>query len=239
MTIPSVNWSSYAEIYDLMAKHNPAYQAIIAQFRQNIRTWNAPNGAQLYDLGAGTGNFSLELAKHFSQCHITHVDSDIAMNSLAQSKAREGGIVNIEFVEADLQTFDLAAESVAAISCVHALYALPDPQQVIHRMCRWLKPNGYLFVCDLGRVLQIGDWAKYLFAEVMREHGFLKAVALFYKGRAVAEHNKLIAAAQRSGRYWVHSHTDFVGAFERAGFSILSSSEIYRGYSDIVLCKKQ
>lgn len=238
MTIPNVDWNSYAEVYDLMAKHNPAYQAIIAQFKQNIKTWNVPNDARLYDLGAGTGNFSLELAKHFPQYHITHVDSDVAMNSLAQSKAREDGVVNIEFVETDLQTFDLAAESVTAISCIHALYALPDPQQVIHKMYRWLKPNGYLFVCDLGRVLQVGDWAKYLFTEVMREHGLLKAVALFYKGRAVAEHNKLIAAAQRSGCYWVHGHTDFVRAFERVGFRVLSSSKTYRGYSDIVLCQK-
>jgi hypothetical protein len=93
-------------------------------------------------------------------------------------------------------------------------------------------------VCYLGRVLQIGDWAKYLFTEVSREHGFLKAAALFYKGKAVAEHNKLIAAAQRTGRYLVHNHTDFVKEFERAGFSVQSSSETYRGYSDIVLCKK-
>jgi hypothetical protein len=105
-------------------------------------------------------------------------------------------------------------------------------------MYRWLKPNGYLFVCDLGRILQIGDWAKYLFTEVVREQGLIKAVALFYKGRTVAEHSKLIAAAQRSGHYWVHGHADFVGAFEQAGFSVQSSSEAYRGYSDIVLCKK-
>ncbi len=35
----NVNWHSYAEVYDLMADNNPAYQDLIAQFQQAIAAW--------------------------------------------------------------------------------------------------------------------------------------------------------------------------------------------------------
>ena len=35
----NVNWHSYAEVYDLMADNNPAYQDLIVQFKQAIASW--------------------------------------------------------------------------------------------------------------------------------------------------------------------------------------------------------
>src|SRR5262245_58428736 len=34
-----VNWSAYAEVYDLMAANNPAYQHLVAAMRTAISSW--------------------------------------------------------------------------------------------------------------------------------------------------------------------------------------------------------
>lgn len=87
-----VDWTAYAQRYDLMASHNPAYQAILAQLHTVSRTWPLSSGDVVVDLGAGTGNFSYLLAEQLRMCRVLHIDVDRGMNQAARQKTMVKGL---------------------------------------------------------------------------------------------------------------------------------------------------
>ena len=232
-----VDWKSYAQVYDLMASNNPAYLDIVANLEVEMESWELGPGARILDLASGTGNFSLPLARAFPQSLICSVDADPAMNGQTRRKAAAEGLININVFEGDLEVLDFEPGSISAIVCVHALYTLSDPFSLIRKARTWLKPGGYLFVCDLGRTLDLGDWSRYLFHQLRARHGLAKTLTTFFRGRAVARQNRRIARAQRNRAYWTHTHAEFRAPFEEAGFDISRSSSCYRGYSDLIVAR--
>ncbi len=234
----NVDWHSYAEVYDLMADNNPAYQDLIAQFKQAIAAWCVEPRSTLADLGAGTGNFSIELAQAFPSCRITHLDANAEMNRLAERKAGARNINNLHLVTLGVEAAPFQANSLAAITTVHALYAFPHPRKVIAQMFEWLQPGGYLFACDAGRMVKLSQWAVYLLNEFYRRHGAWRTVQFYYRARVVTQQNRRIAQAQRDGLYWTHTPAEFYEAIESAGFEIITAREVYRGNSDLVVARK-
>jgi ubiquinone/menaquinone biosynthesis C-methylase UbiE len=234
----AVDWHSYAEVYDLMADNNPAYQDLVAQFKHAIAEWCVEPRSTLADLGAGTGNFSIELAQAFPACHITHLDANAEMNRVAERKAKARRVQNLCFTTTDIATAPFRPNSLAAITTVHALYAFPHPRAVIAKMFEWLEPGGYLLACDAGRMVKVSKWAVYLLSEFCQRHGLWRTAQFYYRARVVTRQNRLIAKAQRDGRYWSHTHAEFRAAIESAGFEILTAREVYRGNSDLVVAYK-
>jgi len=230
----SVDWAAYAREYDSMAASNPAYRAIEAAFSETIARWRLGAGETLVEVGAGTGNFTIRAARRFPEARIIHVDASSAMNEVATKKAHSLGCENLILRTSSVEQLDFDEGSLAAIVCVHALYTFPNPHEVLRRLNRWLAPGGHLFLCDLGRPLDLGDWSRYLFREIVQREGVRAALNRFWRGRVVAKANRLIRAAQRSGRYWVHSHEELVHAVSNAGFRVERSRVCYRGYSDLV-----
>ena len=55
--------------------------------------------------------------------------------------------------------------------------------------------------------------------------------------REIAAQNKAIFRAQKAKLYWTHSDTEIAAAVEQAGFEIMSQKTVYRGYSDLLLCR--
>ena len=66
---------------------------------------NRFNGSQILDIGTGSGNIAITLAKHFPQGHVTSVDVSKEALDLAQENARIHGVSNITFVQADITQF--------------------------------------------------------------------------------------------------------------------------------------
>ena len=233
-----MKWSSYARVYDLMASNNPAYQDLVSQFVSQLSAWSfAPNDL-LVDLGAGTGNFSIELAAAFPHCTVLHIDSDPIMNQIARWKAEKRSIQNINIIQQDVSDYKFDPESVALFTCIHSLYTFNEPFSILNTMFYSLKPGGFAYICDIGRVLDIHDWATYLFKHIASERGFLYAVWLFIKGREVTKQNRQAVSLQKSGAFWTHTHAEFCDTLKSSSFDILKSYETYRGYSDIAICRK-
>lgn len=232
------NWYRYAVVYDLMTDNNPAYQELVHIFHAALDNHRFNANDLLVDIGAGTGNFSLDLAKRYKESRVLHVDSNIQMNVLAQEKAKKRALTNIDILTYDTTDISFVDNSISAIVCVHFLYVLRDPRLFIGKMYRWLKSGGIVFACDPGRTVNVNDWFQYLFKASYKKHGLLKTLALFYRGRAVAQQNRYISTAQKRGVYWLHSHEDFCQAFTSVGFDVISSQTAYRGISDIVICRK-
>jgi ubiquinone/menaquinone biosynthesis C-methylase UbiE len=235
MPAARVDWTSYSAVYDVMATANPAYHELLDIVTRTVTQWPLPHGAHLLDVGAGTGNFSLRLAKCLPHISVTHLDNDDGMIALAKTKASAINLCNIHFLRQAAGHVDFAPYSLDAAISIHALYALPDPTGFLCKLHGWLKPSAPVLFCDLGRHLRLGDWAWFLFQSMRRDIGVRGAVGQFVRGRQVAYHNRLIASKQRNREYWTHSPKDFRAAVESAGFHVHSQKVCYRGYSDLIV----
>lgn len=234
-----VDWTSYAQCYDFMCRHNPAYGDLLAMFESIVRTWSLTAGDRAFDLGGGTGNFSVRLAKAHPDCEVCQIDSDSEMNAVAAAKAQADGLRNWSAQNTDLSAWHVPIGSAAAVVAVHVLYVTNDPIGLIRRVSQALCPDGFGFFCDIGRVINCRDWTRYLFQSLKSQHGVVEACRIMWHGRHVAAVNRQIARSQRAGRFWRHSLDEFVRELASCGLDIVDSGTCYRGYSDFAVCRKR
>lgn len=226
------DWSAYAASYDLLAEYNPAYQQLLKEFEKALLEVDAPR--LIYDVGGGTGNYSQIAAKRYPDSSIYLVEPDLGMRLRAKDKL--SACDNIAYIDCPLQEFEASAKADLVI-CVHALYAMPDPQRRLIELRGLLRPGGLLFLVDIGRTLNVADWRSYLFSHLTKELGIAKAIQIFWKGREIAKQNKAIFQAQEEKLYWTHSESEISSAVESAGFEVITQKTVYRGYSDLLLCR--
>ncbi|WP_247716919.1 class I SAM-dependent methyltransferase [Gymnodinialimonas ceratoperidinii] len=226
------DWSAYATAYDLLSEHNPAYQELLQDFEAFLGTIETPR--LIYDIGGGTGNYTEVAARTCPDSEIHLVEPDIGMNAAARAKLAQ--FDNVEYEAFALE--DIGASGTAdLLICVHALYAMPDPEQRLRDMRRLLRPGGWLYLIDLGRDMDVADWRSYLFSSLKREHGLTGALRVFWQGREIAKQNKTILKAQQEGTYWTHTAEEIATAVTAAGFEIHRREAVYRDYSDLLVCR--
>lgn len=227
-----VDWSAYATAYDLMSENNPAYQALLRSFGEFLETMEPPR--LIYDIGGGTGNYTELAARMFPDSEIRFVEPDKGMLGLTRTKTAHYDNISYDgrrFDEIELPgTADL-------VICVHALYAMPQQAERLRDLRRLLRAGGWLYLVDIGRPMNVPDWSRYMFSEIRKEHGLSGALRIFWKGRQVAKQNRAILNAQKRGIYWMHSAAEFASAVADAGFEIQRQETVYRGYSDLLVCR--
>jgi ubiquinone/menaquinone biosynthesis C-methylase UbiE len=233
-----VDWTEYATAYDLFVTHNPPYRQLLQTVEAEFKSWSVPPGGCLMDLGAGTGNFSIPLAKAFPHATVLHVEPDRGMIALAEKKARSLGLRNISFIRSVAEDLCIEPESLSGAVSIHALYTMPQPQQRLSDVARWLAPGARAALCDLGRVMSVGDWSFYFAKHWIGTYGIAETMRIFKNNRPLAKANKHIRVEQLANRYWVHDHNEFVHAVECAGMQVRSHHKAYRDYSDFVACVK-
>ncbi|WP_298497879.1 class I SAM-dependent methyltransferase [uncultured Maritimibacter sp.] len=231
------DWNAYAASYDLLSLYNPAYQDLLSEFENILPQVGQP--AVIYDVGGGTGNYSRILARSFPDSTIHLLEPDDGMRAMARQKLSEhDNVVYIDRPFQDLGPLDAAGLPKADfVVCAHALYAMPDQHARLDELRDLLKPGGMMFLLDLGRLMDVSDWRSYLFSHLIKEVGLAKALHIFWQGRQIAKQNKAIFKAQQDNTYWTHSETEIAAAVEQAGFEILTQKTVYRGYSDLLLCR--
>lgn len=231
---PSVDWANYARVYDLILEYNQAYHGILEVFGSTVSKWPMSAGIQVLDVGAGTGNFGLDIAARYPDAKVVLLDRDPGMLEVAKQKATTRGYVNVEFVQTDVEHLAsaLSGRKFDAVVAVHSLYTLAQPQ-AIRAIRQVMTPGACGFFCDLGRVLQIGDWASWLFMTIRRRYGLAVALRIFWQGRDVAQENRRIRKLQLDGTYWTHTLESFVSTLSENGFEIVSSMTAFRDYSDL------
>lgn len=231
-----VSWERYAVHYDTMCKINPAYQQMIADFHNWITQQVGID--MIVELGGGTGNFTKIAAEELPAAQFIHIDRDVVMNRVATRKYRKSGLNNISILNSDIEDVSFADNSLDLAICVHTLYLLSDPQSILKKIHRWLKPGGYLYVVDVGRPINLTKWVLYVFCSSLSKRGIRRTVATFIEARQVMKQNKHIQQAQSDGIYWLHSMSEFKNALEASGFQVLENHDCYRTTSDYALCIK-
>lgn len=106
-------------------------------------------GQTVADIGAGTGYFSLPLAKAVGKDgKIFAVDVEPQMLALLQDKLSESGCSNIECQAAEATETKLPAESCDLVFLANIWHELDDPAAMFGEASRLLKSTGKLAILD-------------------------------------------------------------------------------------------
>ena len=106
-------------------------------------------GENAVDVGCGTGSTVIELARRVgADGHVLGLDISPLLLSRAQEKAREAGIDNVEFLEADAQTHDLSSRDSDLVFSRFGVMFFEDPVAAFKNL-RGAMPSGgrLVFAC--------------------------------------------------------------------------------------------
>jgi SAM-dependent methyltransferase len=133
----------YDAIYDSVVDYNGDVRFLETVFKR----FHSGKPHRLLDLGCGTGNHAIPLARRGHV--VTGVDRSSSMLSLARKKAAAANL-RIRFARGDMTTFELGATFDATVCMFGAfgyVLGLPDATRCLRRVRRHLSPDG-LFVYE-------------------------------------------------------------------------------------------
>jgi ubiquinone/menaquinone biosynthesis C-methylase UbiE len=106
----------------------------------------------ILDLGAGTAQIPIELARRAPHIHITAVDAAEEMLVLARANINAAELSNrIELVQDDAKQLPFADASFDVVISNSIVHHIPNPREVIAQAIRVTKSGGLLFHRDLAR----------------------------------------------------------------------------------------
>ncbi len=111
---------------------------------------------KILDVGAGSGNFSIPIAKQLSQGKVYCLDLSDVMLSHLDHRARKASLEDkIEIIKDDATKSGLESDSVNWAVSGNFMHEMAEPEKVVAEMHRVLKPGGSLFLVDFK------DWHGY------------------------------------------------------------------------------
>ena len=104
-------------------------------------------GHRVLDLGCGTGNPTLLLARAVGQSgEVIGLDLAAEMLSVARQRAKQEKISNITFHQSDITTLSYGNDEFDAVTSRFCLMFLPDIPKALAEIARVLRPHGFLAV---------------------------------------------------------------------------------------------
>lgn len=138
-------WDAQAARFDEEPDHGLRDPEIRARWREVLLSTLPPAPARIADLGCGTGSVTVLLATEGYEVH--GVDLSGAMLAAAEAKAAKAG-VPATLRQGDAAFPPLEAFSFDVVFARHVLWALPDPEAVVGRWIRLLRPGGRLVLVE-------------------------------------------------------------------------------------------
>ncbi len=161
------------------AAYDSWYETKLGKFVDEVETGCAfsllslEKGKSVLDIGCGTGNFSLKLAKRGYR--VVGVDVSEEMLAIAEKRAAADG-VDIEFILMDAHRLDFADESFDCVFSMAVFEFLEDPEKVLEEMFRAGKPGGTII---MGTINRESDWGKLYTSRAFREDTVFKHARFF------------------------------------------------------------
>ena len=128
-------------------------EAIWPQERVFLARHRLPVGAEILDVGCGTGEISVRLAIELPRATVLGVDLEEPHLALARARARPYAD-RVRFQVADAFELPFAAGSFDLVVCRHLLQAVPHPERVLAELVRVCRPGGALHLIpeDYGMI---------------------------------------------------------------------------------------
>ena len=99
-------------------------------------------------MGAGSGFYSVEVARRVSEGHLELLDLQPEMLKKAQQKLETKGLSNVGYTLADAGKLSLKADSFDVLFLVAVLGEIADQRAFLREAHRVLKPGGILSVSE-------------------------------------------------------------------------------------------
>src|SRR5262249_49827176 len=133
-------WVAEADRYDAMLQSFGA--AVLAAA-------SLSPGERVADVGCGNGAMTIDAARRVGpNGRALGIDISIPMLDLARRRAKEAGVGNVEFVEADAQVHPFGGGSLDAILSRFGVMFFDDPQAAFANFASALRPRGRIaLVC--------------------------------------------------------------------------------------------
>lgn len=117
------------------------------------------HGAQVLDVGCGTGLFAGRIAVQHPTVQVTGLDISEGMLTNARRNCESFGD-RVELVQGDAESLPFADNTFDVLTCVHSFHHYPRQGKVLSEMYRVLKPDGQLLIVDAWRD---GPWGYVIF----------------------------------------------------------------------------
>lgn len=111
-----------------------------------IRLLEVRTGSSVLDVGSGTGEFLIEVAR-MQKVRAVGVDSSEVMVKTASERAAAAG-VDVHFVVGDAQRLEFPDDSFDSVNCSLVLLHLVDPVKAVSEMARVLAPGGRVAISE-------------------------------------------------------------------------------------------
>ncbi len=152
-----------------------------------------PDGGRCLDVGCGTGDLALALARARPDVSVTGIDASARMLELAEGRRARAALPNVTFVAGDLARLGAPAASADAITAGYALRNTPSWRTSLGELARVARPGGLLFTLDFYRP-EPPIW-RFLFLRYLAAAGWVygwlwhrEPVAYGYIARSIAHH---------------------------------------------------
>jgi ubiquinone/menaquinone biosynthesis C-methylase UbiE len=128
-------------------------EAVWPQERAILRALSLNEHGRFLDVGCGTGEIVLRLAKEYPHASLVGIDLYEPHLALGRERCRAFW-PRVEFRVGDAFELDFPAGSFDLVLCRHMLQAVPEPQKVLAEMKRVTRPGGWLHLVaeDYGMI---------------------------------------------------------------------------------------
>jgi ubiquinone/menaquinone biosynthesis C-methylase UbiE len=140
-------FGSMVEQYDsLIRRAVPRYDEMTDRLVEHL-PWGP---RRIVELGCGTGNLTLRLARGFPDAEILAVDAAPQMTDITARRAQElpAGAARVRTATARFEDFDAPPGSADLVTSCMSLHHVRDKSALYHAMAGWLQPGGTLAFAD-------------------------------------------------------------------------------------------
>jgi ubiquinone/menaquinone biosynthesis C-methylase UbiE len=154
------------------------YQTKMGSFVDQVETkaaldlFQPQSGENILDIGCGTGNFSLKLAK--KTCRVTGIDISQPMLDKAAKKAKKLDL-DIEFKKGNALNLDFEDNHFDSVFSMAAVEFIKDLEAAFVEMKRVVKPGGKILI---GTIRKDSDWGS-LYIKQAQKDGSVFSNAVF------------------------------------------------------------
>src|SRR4051794_1461409 len=128
------------------------HSAVNSQFVTDLLPHLNCSPLQILDLGAGTAQIPIEIARRALYTHITAVDAAASMLASARANIAAANLTNrVEPILADAKLLPFSDNSFHAVISNSIVHHISHPREVLAETIRVTAPSGLLFHRDLAR----------------------------------------------------------------------------------------
>ncbi|MCA9496244.1 MAG: class I SAM-dependent methyltransferase [Nanoarchaeota archaeon] len=238
-----INWHTYAKEYDILCHNNPEYLNLISVIKNQLKKIINGTNQTIVELGSGTGNFSIEIAKQTPHNNkIISLEYTKEFLQLQKEKIKKSKLkTKINLIQSDIRNMPFSNNSLDVVLMVHVLnfFKKDERDKILADIYSKIKPNKYFIIADIGREINVGKWALKLYGNILKNKG-LKALIDFHKNTAeVRKQNSNANKRQKNGTSYLHNLNEFEEYISSFGFKIIHSQDnLYGGIDDLIIAQK-